>query len=183
MILTSDEANFHLNGSVNKQNFRYWSTINPRQVREHPLHCGRVTFWAAVAKFGAIGPYFFEENGRSVTVNSARYVAMIRNFLVPELRRHRLNQFRIWFQQDGATAHTSREAMAELRRLFRGKLISHRGDVPWPLSALQTCHLAISICGGTSKEKCTSISHEIFLSCRMQLSGKYAPYLAEYVSR
>ena len=66
-----------------------------------------------------------------MTVNSARYVAMIRNFLVPELRRRRLNQFRILFQQDGATVHTSKEAMAELRRLFPGKLVSHRGDVPW----------------------------------------------------
>ena len=57
VILTSDEAHFHLNGSVNKQNFRYWSTINPRQVHEHPLHCDRVTVWAAVAKSGVIGPY------------------------------------------------------------------------------------------------------------------------------
>ena len=57
---------------------------------------------------------------------------MIQNFLVPELRRCWLNQFRIWFQQDGATAHTPREAMAELWRLFPGKLISHRGDVLWP---------------------------------------------------
>jgi len=59
MILTSDEVHFHLTGSVNKQNFRYWSTINLRQVHEHPLHCDRVTVWAAVAKFGVIGPYFF----------------------------------------------------------------------------------------------------------------------------
>jgi len=59
VILTSDEAHFHLNGSVNKQNSRYWSTINPRQMHEHPLHCDRVTVWIAVAKFGVIGPYFF----------------------------------------------------------------------------------------------------------------------------
>jgi len=62
VILKSDEAHFHLNGSVNKQNFRYWSTINPRQVHEHPLHCDRVTVWAAVIKFGVIGAYFFQEN-------------------------------------------------------------------------------------------------------------------------
>jgi len=76
-----------------------------------------------------------------VTVNSSRYVAMIRDFLVSALRRRRLNRFRIWFQQDGATAHTSREAMAELRRLFPGKLLSHRGDVPWPACSpdLSTC--------------------------------------------
>ena len=67
-----------------------------------------------------------------MTVNSARYVVMIRKFLIPELSRRRLNQFRIWFQQDGATAHTSREAMVELRMLLPGKLTSHRGDVPWP---------------------------------------------------
>ena len=47
-----------------------------------------------------------------MTVNSARYVVMIQSFLIPELCRRRLNQFRIWFQQDRATAHTSREAMA-----------------------------------------------------------------------
>ena len=74
VIFTSDEAQFHLNGSVNKQNFRYWSAINPRLVHEHPLHCDRVTVWAAVAKFGVIEP-FFKENGHSVTVNSARYVS------------------------------------------------------------------------------------------------------------
>jgi len=142
-----------------------------------------VTVWAVVAKFGVIGPNFFEENGRSVTVNSARYVVMIRNFLIPELRRCQLNQFQIWFQQDGATAHTSREAMAKLRRLFPGKLISHRGDVPWLPPLLRTCHLAISFCGGTSKEKCMSTSHEIFLTCRMQMRGKCMPYLTECVSR
>ena len=59
VILTSDEAHFHLNGSVNKQNFRYWSMINPRQVHEQPLHCDRVTVWAVVAKFGLIGTHFF----------------------------------------------------------------------------------------------------------------------------
>jgi len=187
VILTSGEAHFHLNGIVNKQNFRYWSTINPRQVHEHPQHCVRVTVWAAVARFGVIGPYFFEENGRSVTVNSDRYV-MIRNLRLPELRRRRLNQSRIWSQQDRATALTSREAMAELRRLFPGKLISHRGDVPWPPPPPPSGPVALRFLfggggGGTSKEKSTSTRHEIFLSCRMQLSGKCAPYLAECMSR
>jgi hypothetical protein len=56
VILTSDKVHFHLNGSVNKQNFRYWLMINRRQVHEHPLQCDRVTVWAALAKFGVIGP-------------------------------------------------------------------------------------------------------------------------------
>ena len=59
VIVTSDETHFHLNGNMNKQKFRSWSPMNPRQPYERPLHCDKVTVWAAVAKFGVIWPYFF----------------------------------------------------------------------------------------------------------------------------
>ena len=81
-----------------------------------------------------------------MTVNSARYVAMIRDFLVTTLRRRRLNRFRIWFQQEGATAHTSREAMAELRRLFLGSSSPIEVMCRGP-PALRTCQLAIILWG------------------------------------
>ena len=38
----------------------------------------------------------------------------------------------VWFQQDGATARTSRRAMGILREMFPGHLISLRGDIGWP---------------------------------------------------
>ena len=38
----------------------------------------------------------------------------------------------IWFQQDGATAHTARISMERVRQAFPGKVISRFGDVPWP---------------------------------------------------
>ena len=38
----------------------------------------------------------------------------------------------MWFQQDGATAHTAVISIAALRRLFPQRVISHFGDVPWP---------------------------------------------------
>ena len=59
VIVTSDEAQFHLNGNVNKQNFLSWSPMNLRQLHEHPLHCDKVRVWPAVDKCGVIGPYFF----------------------------------------------------------------------------------------------------------------------------
>ncbi|GBM61701.1 hypothetical protein AVEN_57131-1 [Araneus ventricosus] len=32
ILLSGDEAHFHLSGCVNKQNFRYWAPNNPRQT-------------------------------------------------------------------------------------------------------------------------------------------------------
>jgi hypothetical protein len=37
-LIMSDEARFHFNGYVNKQNFRYWATENPDMLHQKPLH-------------------------------------------------------------------------------------------------------------------------------------------------
>ena len=130
LLITSDEAHFHLSGCVNKQNFRYWAPENPRHLHEKPLHSPRVTVWCAVGSFGVWGPYFFEEGGVTVSVTADRYIAMLHNFLEPKLRQ--LQHPDVWFQQDGASAHTARRTMDVLREMFPGHLISLRGDVGWP---------------------------------------------------
>jgi hypothetical protein len=76
-FFSSDDANFHLSGAVNKQNFRYWAKNNPRIIHERPLHSLKLTVWCAVSQLGVTGPYFFEEEGVTVTVNSERYVAKL----------------------------------------------------------------------------------------------------------
>ena len=132
-ILFSDEAHFHLNGYVNRQNCRYWSATNPKQKHQKPLHSPKVTVWAAMSARGIIGPYFFEdERGRTVTVNSERYVEMLDNFLLLELQNFRGYNQRTWFQQDGATSHTSNTSLPRVREIFPQKLISRRGDINWP---------------------------------------------------
>ena len=131
LVLYSDEAHFHLCGTVNKQNFRYWAESNPRSLHERPLHCPRVTVWCAIARFGIWGPYFFEEENVVATVNSDRYCKMLENFLKPRLNE-REDQHQLWFQQDGATAHTSRNAIKTLKEMFPIHLISMRGDIGWP---------------------------------------------------
>jgi hypothetical protein len=35
--------------------------------------------------FGILGSYFFEDNGHAVLVTAERYVAMLNEFLLPEL--------------------------------------------------------------------------------------------------
>lgn len=116
--------------NVNKQNMRYWADRNPRELHQRPLHSPKVTMWCAISSAGIIGPFFFEENGVTVTVNGDRYVNMLEDFFLPQLDQLDLGD--VWFQQDGATAHTCRASMAVLREHFPGRLISLRGDLQWP---------------------------------------------------
>jgi len=38
----------------------------------------------------------------------------------------------VWFQHDGARAHTARASMSVLREMFPQHVISRGDDVPWP---------------------------------------------------
>ncbi|GFW64147.1 transposable element Tc3 transposase [Trichonephila clavipes] len=130
-ILFSDEAHFWLNGYVNKQNCRIWSEANPQVYVETPLHPEKLTVWCALWAGGIIGPYFFKnDEGRNVTVNGDRYRAMVTNFFIPELNNHDVQE--LWFQQDGATCHTSRATIDLLKDTFGDRLISRFGPVNWP---------------------------------------------------
>jgi len=126
----SEEVHFHFHGIVNKQNFRYWSAANPHELHQSPTYDPKFTVWCAVWSRGVIRPYFFEdEDGKATIVTSQRYTEMINEFLSPNLSP---NNGTLWFQQDGATAHTAVISIAALGRLFPQRLISRFGDVPWP---------------------------------------------------
>ena len=78
-----------------------------------------MTVWCGIASVGVLGPYFFEdEEGVAVTVTSESYVAMLRIFCEPELRRRVIDLSSVWFQQDGARAHTTGASMSVLREMF-----------------------------------------------------------------
>ena len=62
-----------------------------------------------MGSFGVWGPYFFEEEGAKVTVTSDCYCEMLERFLHPKVAQL-LADYEpddVWFQQDGATSHTS----------------------------------------------------------------------------
>jgi hypothetical protein len=56
----SDEEWFHLQGYINKQNNRYWSSQNPHLTHEGLLHPVKVGVWFAVSS-RIVGPVFFNE--------------------------------------------------------------------------------------------------------------------------
>ncbi|XP_045457214.1 uncharacterized protein LOC123667306 [Melitaea cinxia] len=129
----TDESHFHLEGYVNGQNCRYWSSSNSKEKHQKTLHSPKVTVWCAISAKKIIGPFFFEnDQGATVTVTSERYIDMINIFFVPQLQEEGIDKSSVWFQQDGATAHTARVSMGTLKALFSGKIISRFGDILWP---------------------------------------------------
>ncbi|GFY25112.1 uncharacterized protein TNCV_2693031 [Trichonephila clavipes] len=62
-ILWTDEAHFHLDGSVNTHNCRIWETDNPHSPLQVPLHSPKVTVWCEFSASFILDPYFFEELG------------------------------------------------------------------------------------------------------------------------
>jgi hypothetical protein len=72
-------------------------------------------------------------------LTSEHYVGMF--FCKPELCHHGINPSSVWFQQDGATAHTGRTSMSVLQKIFPQHFISCGSDVPRPAhsSDLSTC--------------------------------------------
>jgi|UniRef100_A0A2S2PZ44 hypothetical protein len=134
MVMLTDETHFYLDGFVNKQNCRYWAAENPRELHQRPLHSQKVTMWYGISQFGIIGHYYFEnEREEAVIINSERYLGMLQEFLIPHLEENEVDMEKIWFQQDGATAHTARVSIAFLQQtIFPGCVISRYGDVFWP---------------------------------------------------
>ena len=85
-----------------------------------------------MSKHGIIGPYWFKnDDGHAVTINSVRYVEVLHKFWAELGQQRRFFKARQWFQQDGATPHTSDKSLAWLQQRFGGRLISRRCDPEW----------------------------------------------------
>ena len=87
-----------------------------------------------MGSFGVWGPYFFEEESATMTVTSHRYCEMLERFLHPKVAQL-LADYEpddVWFQQDGATSHTSRRSLGILQDMFPSHVISLWGDIGWP---------------------------------------------------
>lgn len=124
----SNEIHFELSGKVNKKNFCYWSVKNPKQIHERPTSCRNVTVGCGVARFRIIKLNFFHDNEeRTVAVNLARYIVMIRDFLVPQLRLLGIDTQAIWFKQDGATGQYQDPPWLFYVKLFPRHSISQVG--------------------------------------------------------
>jgi len=119
--LFSDEAWFHLSGYVNSQNSRIWASENPKAIHEEPHHSEKIGVWCGMSRRRIIGPNCFEE-----TIKTTAYIEIFNTF-VNQLDDEELSIG--YFQQDGATSHTSLASMAEIQSFFGDRVIS---KTLWP---------------------------------------------------
>ena len=117
-IWFSDEAHFHIDGYVNKQNWRIWGSENPHFSIEKSLHPQRLTVWCAISSKGIIGPIFIEG-----TVNHESYRRVLEENFIPAIQGTQdINQ--IWFMQDGATPHRTNDVFKVLEEHFDNRVIA-----------------------------------------------------------
>ena len=126
LLFFSDEATFHLSGVVNKHNCRIWAESNPFVTIDIARNSPKINVWCAMSSEEIVGPFFFEED----TVNQENYSNMLENYLYPILQRKRLTK-RIFFQQDGAPAHFSKQVRAWLSQKFNNRWIGRGGPISW----------------------------------------------------
>ena len=131
-----------------------------------------MTVWCEFWYDTIIGPFFFEnEQGAAVTVNGERYRAMLNEFLFPKIEEDDMDD--IWFQQDGATCHTTNIIIDLLRTVFENRIISRNSDVNWPPRSCDLTSLDYFLWGAV-KDKCytnypetiEALKHEIEVAIR-----------------
>lgn len=128
-IMFSDEATFRSNGSVNRHNMHYYSTVNPLWVREvQNQNHWSLNVWCGIKNHRIIGPYFFRE-----PLNGPRYLNFLQNelpHLLEELPDIETEQ--MWIQQDGAPPHYHRQVREFLHHHYPQKWIGRDGFISWP---------------------------------------------------
>ena len=128
-VIIGDESSFTSIGLPNHQNHRQWSPENPHWTREIPMQTRwKVNVWTGIVNDEIIGPHFFEGN-----LNAQMYAEFLENHLDGLL--HHLPQNvrdRLWWQQDGAPAHTASVVREILNQRFTGRWIGLHGPVVFP---------------------------------------------------
>ena len=136
LIWYSDEAHVQLDGYVNSQNARHWGSTRPDVVVQRQAHPPKLTIWVAISSYGIIGPFFFEENGATVTVNGQRYLDVLQNSFIPALQQLNVIDPSLptdwWFMQDGARPHITRAVKQCLQNQFNNRTIGEGLGLHYP---------------------------------------------------
>ena len=130
------------NGNVNLQNCRTYSSEAPDEVNGCPLHTANCTAWCVISAHGIIGPQWSKEHDTTVTITQEWYRRILDSFYSLLQSQQDLHFESSWFQQDGATPHTTNESTRKLEEMLSGRILSKRSDFVVPtFSRLQSPRL------------------------------------------
>jgi hypothetical protein len=120
-LLWSDEANFSVDGIINRHNCVIWSRETSHEYLTHNLHSPHLCVWMGFSSKCLLCPFFF--NG---TVSGDSYLHMLQTHVIPQLKQHKKKSSTI-FQQDGAPPHYSNQVRNYLREQFSDEKVIARG--------------------------------------------------------
>ena len=139
-VLWSDEKWWVLHQGSNRQNDRYWAAHNPHEFIENKVQGDvKAMSWVGVMDSQVVSVHWFVDgDGDNVSVNQERYLKMLREDVYPKVIQKFGSTANYWFQQDGATCHTTKNVLKWLEQKFQTRIISrnadkrNRGGVNWP---------------------------------------------------
>ena len=112
----------------NKQNERYWAEVDPEVEVDCRVQCGhKIMCWGALVNGKVILHWFL----LFLSVNQHVYLDKLKTVLWSAVRSVSTN-CQYWYQEDGATAHTTNLVRDWLATKFGTSVISRYADQPWP---------------------------------------------------
>lgn len=127
-VMFSDEATFHVSGSVNRHNCRIWGSEPPHEFIEHQRDSPKVNVWCGLMHDRIVGPFIFAEK----TINGNIYCDMLELYVFPQIDDIEQEKGPIFFQQDGAPPHYSNRVRDALNLRFPNRWIGRCGPLAWP---------------------------------------------------
>ena len=112
--------------------------VDPRERFEVSLYDAKIGVWCAVSGQWIVGPTFFNN-----TMKSHVYVMELLQPIIAQLTEEECEY--AFFQQDGATAHTSRFSMSYVHEAFGEEHTVPTGLWPPRLPDLATCNFYLWI--------------------------------------
>lgn len=143
-IIYSDESRFTNLGIFNRNNKRYWSQENLHMMVEGNFQ-ERFGFncWLGIIGDRILGPIIFEGH-----LTGERYLNFLQNEIDQFIDNLPLaNYADIFFQQDGAPPHNTREVTRYLNARFGQQWIGNTGPVRWPARYVFSCILYLFLIG------------------------------------
>ena len=136
IVAFSDEKWFVLHQKPNRQNYRQWSINNPHELLDIKKQGDvKAMCFVCVVDGKILNPVWFQdEEGKNVSVNTQLYIETLKKNIIPQMQKME-NFEKFWWQQDGATCHTSDASLHFLREHFENRIISRRADIIWPSSS------------------------------------------------